>query len=332
MYTNIDHQMAIKHASQAYDSSTLRYSIKKPPTEYITKLLTLILENNTFKFAGFNYKQIIGLAMGSPVSCSLANISLHPLECTFLEKAHKIICFYRYLDDIILISSGTREDLEDNIKDLNNLHPSLKFTADISDLGINFLDLHIYKGKHFPETGKLETRVFTKPCDTFQYIQPSSSHPPATFKGFIHAEFLRFVRIISELEEFHKQCALFKQRLIARGYKEDYIHKIQQSVSYNNRQSILKNTGNSHKDQQKSFPLVFTTTYTSHLSANQIKSALLKNWKLISGNNELNDTFPSPPLIAFRRSKNLQDKLVQAKLPSDGNLEILLDLIEDHTP
>ncbi|XP_072021492.1 uncharacterized protein [Amphiura filiformis] len=323
--------MAIKNASQAYDSSKIKYTIKRPPTEYITKLLSLVLENNTFRCADFNYKHKIGLAMGSPVSCSLANISLHPLECAFLKKAKNITCFYRYLDDIILISSGTRDDLDQNIKDLNLLHPDLKFTADISESGINFLDLHIYKGKNFHETGKLDTKVFTKPCDTFQYIQPSSSHPPATFKGFIHGEFLRFIRIISEEEEFHKQCALFKDRLLKRGYSEDFINNIQQSVLYENRQTILINTGNKRKNQQLDFPLVFTTTYTSHLTAKQLKNALLKNWNLISGNQDLHNTFPSPPLIAFRRSKNLQDILVSAKLPSDGNLEILLDLLTDHS-
>jgi hypothetical protein len=329
MYTNINHEMAIKHASDAYNSTKIKYAIKRPPTEYISKLLSLVLENNTFKFAGLNYKQNIGLAMGSPVSCSLANISLHPLELMFLESAKNILCFYRFLDDILLISTDNRDDLNQNIISLNNLHPDLKFTAEISDIGINFLDIHIYKGKNFHETGKLDTKIFTKPCDTFQYIQPSSTHPPATFKGFIHGEFLRFARITSEEEEFHQQCTIFKQKLLNRGYTEDYIIKIQRSVSHNERQTILLATGNKHKLQQHKIPLVFTTTYSGHHTTKQIKSALLKNWYIISGNHDLHTTFPDTPLIAFRRSKNIQDKLVKAKLPSDGNLEVLLDLIDE---
>jgi hypothetical protein len=329
MYTNINHQMAIKHASEAYDSSKIKYGMNKPPTEYISKLISLVLENNTFKFAGLNYKQKIGLAMGSPVSCSLANISLHPLELEFLEKANNILCFFRYLDDIILISTDNRDDLNQNIDLLNDLHPDLKFTAEISNSGINFLDIHIYKGKNFHETGKLDTKIFTKPCDTFQYIQPSSTHPPATFKGFIHGEFLRFARITSEEEEFHKQCTLFKKKLLNRGYAEDFIDNIAKSVSYNDRQTILQTTGNKKKSQQHKFPLVFTTTFSGHLTSHRVKTALLKNWHIISGNQDLKTTFPDPPLIAFKRTKNIQDKLVKAKLPGDGNLEVLLDLIND---
>lgn len=149
--------------------------------------------------------------MGSPCSPSLATIGIHPLELAFLKKAKNIIAFYRYLDDILLISSGSREDVEQNIKDLNQLHPSLQFTAEISDTGIDFLDIHIYKGNSFHETGKLDTRIFTKPCDTFQYIPDSSAHPSSIFTGFIFGEFLRYVRISSTIEEYLKQCNLFKQ-------------------------------------------------------------------------------------------------------------------------
>ena len=36
--------------------------------------------------------------------------------------------------------------------------------------------------------------------------------------------------------------------------------------------------------------------------------------------------FPEPKLIAFRRPKDIQDKLVKAKVPEDKNVQILIVL------
>ncbi len=329
MYTNIDHEMAIRNASEAYKSTKIHYNIKKIPTKYLTKMLHLILECNTFKFNGLNYKQCIGLAMGSPCSVSLATIAMHPLEKAFLERAENIIAFYRYIDDIILISSGPSSLLDQQIKDLNSLHHSLKFSAEISPSSINFLDLTIYKPSNFNSTGILATKVYSKSCDTFQYILPTSTHPPATFKAFIYGEFLRFVRNCSEEDEFNNRCEFFKEKLIIRGYTEDFVSAIQHTISYQNRNTILRNTGTKSELDKNNIPLVFTTTYTGHLTPKDIKTALLKNWHLIENNPELNQTFKEPPLIAFRRATNIQDKIIKSKLPENENIEILMDLLED---
>ena len=329
MYTNIDHDMAIKAASEAYSSRKINYDIRPIPTKYLTKLLEIILKNNTFRFNGLHYKQCIGLAMGSPASVSIANIALHPLEKLFLETAQHIICFFRFIDDIIMISSATRTIIEEQITHLNTLHPTLKFTADISNSSINFLDITIYKGPNFKDTGKLSTKIFTKPCDTFQYILPTSTHPPSTFKAFIYGEFLRIIRNSSEKEEYEATSSLFKERLLKRGYEEDFILNIQQSVSHSNRQKILEETGNKPVRNKLNIPLVFTTTYTGHIAPRSIKTALLQYWHLIENNAELSRVFKEPPLIAFKRSTNIQDKIITSKLEDDGNLDVLLDLLDE---
>ena len=247
MYTNIDHDMAIEAASEAYKNRQVNYNIKPIPNSYLVKLLTLILKNNTFKFNGLNYKQIVGLMMGSPCSVSLANISIHPLETSFLKSAKNFLCFFRFIDDIFAISTSSRAELQDQIQTLNTLHPNLKFTAEISETSVNFLDITIYKGNDFNVTKKLSTKIYTKPCDTAQYIMPSSTHSPATFKGFIYGEFLRYARNTSEKDEFDKTCNRFKSNLLKRGYKEDFISDIQQLVSHSDRQHILETTGNKPK-------------------------------------------------------------------------------------
>ena len=130
---------------------------------------------------------------------------------------------------MILFSNSPRLILEEQIQYLKSLHPNLKFTAEVSDSYINFSDITIYKGKDFKNTGKLSTKIFTKPVDNFQYIMPTSTHLPSTFKAFMYGDFLRIIRITSEKEEYLKHSSLFVERLLKRGYTEDFIKNIQQT-------------------------------------------------------------------------------------------------------
>ena len=63
--------------------------------------------------------------------------------------------FYkRYIDDIFLLWQGTLEELEVFTKQINKLHPTIKFTEEVSFNAIDFLDCHIYKSKDY-------TRLYT---------------------------------------------------------------------------------------------------------------------------------------------------------------------------
>ena len=84
--------MALKDTTEAYDSRRINHDIKPIPTKYLAELLSIILRNNTFKFNGLNFRQRIGLAIGSPASVSISNIYLHPLvETIFLNHTTGII-------------------------------------------------------------------------------------------------------------------------------------------------------------------------------------------------------------------------------------------------
>ena len=70
--------------------------------------------------------------------------------------------FYkRYIDDIFLLRQGTPEELEVFIKQINQQHPTINFTEEVSSNAIDFRDCHIYKSKD----GKLHSTVHTKTTD-----------------------------------------------------------------------------------------------------------------------------------------------------------------------
>lgn len=328
MYCNIIQKEAIEIACKAYEKSNITYDMKKPDTDCIKNMLELILNNNTFCFGDLYYKQKVGLAMGSPVSPSLANIAMHPLELEFLNTTNKIENYWRYLDDGIILFSGTKPELEELIKQLNKMHETIKFTATISDSEINYLDITIFKGKRFKESGILDIKIYVKECETFMYLNPTSTHPQATFSGFIKGEFLRYARNCNNEKDFIQHSNLFSSKLQNRGYTAEQIREIRNTVSHTDRPNLLK-PKNTDENNATPFPLVFTTEYTSHLKSPTIKKALTKYWSKIEMDEKLKAIFPEPPLIAFRRTKNIQNIVVRAKLPPDEDLNILIDLMNE---
>ena len=111
--------------------------IKETSSEFISKLMELVLKYNLFEFHGAPYQQLIGTAMGSKPAPSYANIYLAKRIDTEIEKSGfkygqdgstVFKMFKRFLDDIFLIYTGSTKKLHDLFNDLNQVHSSLKFT------------------------------------------------------------------------------------------------------------------------------------------------------------------------------------------------------------
>ena len=96
----------------------------------ITKtFLTHILTNNIFEFNGEIYRQIFGVAMGTRVAPTFANLFMADLEERFLQNEPiRPRIWKRFIDDIYVIWEDTNQHLQDMIERLNNFHPTIKFT------------------------------------------------------------------------------------------------------------------------------------------------------------------------------------------------------------
>ena len=125
------------------------------------------------------------------------------LEPKFLAEATLSPKMWRrYIDDIFLVWTDTEESLRQFITRLNEEHPRIKFTSEISDSEIVFLDLCLYKGERFRKHGILDIKTHIKPTNTQQYVHASSCHPPGTGKGLIKGEMLCYLRTNSNSENF----------------------------------------------------------------------------------------------------------------------------------
>ena len=130
----------------------------------------------------------------------------------------------------------------------NNYHPTIKFTADISDKEVIFLDTCIYKGARFEKESILDTRTYFKPTETFQYTHFKSCHPPGVKKGFVKGEGLRLLRTNSSEETFVENIRIFKLRLRARGYPNNFIDKTLSEVKFSDRKKALQENTSVRKE------------------------------------------------------------------------------------
>ena len=115
------------------------------------------------------YTQTDGLPMGSPISGILTEIFIHNIEEKHIlnnnKYTNKIIYWYRYVDDILLLYKGNKRQIENFYKYINTIHPKLKFTLEIEhNNSINFLDLTINK------TNNTHTyKIYRKPTTCLLY-------------------------------------------------------------------------------------------------------------------------------------------------------------------
>ena len=92
------------------------------------------------------------------------------------------------------IRDTSRNEIEEFLLTANNFHPTIKFTAEISETETTFLDTKVYKKVRFNKDSILDTRTHFKPTETFQYTNFCSCHQPGVTKGFVKGDALRLLR------------------------------------------------------------------------------------------------------------------------------------------
>lgn len=91
---------------------------------------------------------------------------------------------------------------------LNNLHPTIKFTSDLSKTSVAFLDTTVSINNC-----KVSTDLYVKPTDTHQYLLSSSCHPYHTKRSIPYNLGLRLRRICSGDTTFRRRCDELSEQL-----------------------------------------------------------------------------------------------------------------------
>jgi len=215
LYTNVPVKEAIQlAANRLYAGDLPKPTVDKQTFIQLTELSSLDVVMSTHD--GY-YKQVDGLAMGSPPAPYLANIWLSSYDPTIKQEAKM---YQRYMDDIL--TTIHKNELASKLAQINHLHENLKFTSESeSDGRLPFLDLCIVH-----TNDQLYTTWYTKPTDTglimnFHAVAPRR-YKRAVVQGFIH----RIPRACSTWEAFHDSISRAKQVLERNQYPPEFYDPI----------------------------------------------------------------------------------------------------------
>ncbi|KAJ1192175.1 hypothetical protein NDU88_001487 [Pleurodeles waltl] len=147
LYTNIPQEVTLEVISNLLEAK--RGELRTPP-DFILDLAHLALTRNYFKFEDSFFLQIQGTSMGSTFAPSLACLYVDNFERQVVVHddnmfLQQIKLWKRYIDDILLVWTGTRKEALTFSNWLNAANPFLNFTMTIGDNRLPFLDLLIYE-------------------------------------------------------------------------------------------------------------------------------------------------------------------------------------------
>ena len=124
-------------------------------------------------------------------------------------------------------------------------------------------------------------------------------------KNIPKGQLTRLRRICSDTIDFIQQCNIYTQYFINQGYSKQHLNQLTREISKLNRDDLLENKIKKQKDQTT----IFVTTW--HPKLKKLSSILLKHFHLLQNDSKLKFIFPTKPIVAFRRKKNLKNHLTR---------------------
>jgi len=139
-------------------------------------VIETILQQNYFQYKDGFFNPKKGIAMGSPISGTMAEIYLQYVEAIRIKQWWETgeICYYeRYVDDILIIYNNHKiknSTIEQRIN-TNDKNLEFKMTPENSNT-INYLDLTLHRNSN-----NIELSIYRKPTSTDTTIHYKSNHP-----------------------------------------------------------------------------------------------------------------------------------------------------------
>ena len=196
-----------------FESDSTVYGLNK---KEITEMLSLTTKESIILFHMQFYGEIDGVAMGSPLGLTLANLFLCHHEKKWLNDCpnnFKPVFYKRYVDDIfVLFKKSGHAQLFVNY--MNSKHKNISFSYETEKDGVTlFLEVKIFR-----EKGKFFTNMYRKENVTGVYTN---------FYSFISLEYKfslayillhRCFSLVSDMSKFHLEVAKLKEILLKNGY------------------------------------------------------------------------------------------------------------------
>ena len=215
LYTNVPVSEAIQVcADLLYNGINPRPPVSK---ETFIKLAEISSCNVILSTHDGLYRQVDGLAMGSPPAPHLANGWMNQFDKTVQGSS---AVYFRYMDDIL--KDEKTDEIDDKLSEINNLHPNLEFTIEREKNG----ELPCLDMKLIHRNGTISSTWYTKPTDTglimnFHALAPKR-YKRSVVSGMVH----RIYRACSSEEHLQESLCRAKVILTNNQYPERFFQPI----------------------------------------------------------------------------------------------------------
>ena len=158
LYPNIPHDEGLSALRKRLNERDK----KDVSTDTLVELAELVLKNSIFNFNERTLKQKRGTAVGTNFAPPHFVYGIIGGK-NYSDSYNKLYLWWRYIDDIFFIWEHGEEKLRNFVQTLNEIHPTIKFTA------IKFTAVWPQKSINFPDVtvslidGQIETDVHVKP-------------------------------------------------------------------------------------------------------------------------------------------------------------------------
>ena len=193
-------------------------AVVQPPIKKNTFRRMLVLcSRGMFIHNGDWYEQVDGVAMGSPLAPSLANMFLADIESRLPLNKHDSPPNYpklylRYVDDTFCLFE-CKSHYEHFLDILNSLHPNLNFTVEVASNSMPFLDVCIRI-----ENDMFQTSVYRKSTHTNVFLNYHAVAPSAWKKGLVFCLLHRAKLICSSVSLFWEEVDKLRVMFSRNGY------------------------------------------------------------------------------------------------------------------
>ena len=320
LYTNITTDSGIAAITYYYDQfpETFQQRFTK---RFVIELYVFCQENLFFSFDGTTYRQFTGTGMGRIYAPILANIKMAYDELKLEEfirtnysdmVANYFLSSYnRFLDDVAFRWRSSFPDMTPILIKMGQIDERIQydFSSSLNEIPHNtiaFLDVLI-----IIKDGRLETDIYAKSTDTFNYLPFTSSHPRHVTRNIPYVLSKRIRGIVSNESTQTVRFNDMKARLRSKGYPIALINDGIKKALQLSRKDIISPKKPTHSiatnDNQ---PLHFVSTYNEVL-----KAPTRKVLNMISNYNARTTKSKNHWKVvpSYRQSPNLKSLLMHKK-------------------
>ena len=195
------------------------------PENSLRRLLQICTKEAPFRDQRGNlWKQIDGVAMGSPLGVLFANTYMGFVEQRVFQLIPQPTIYRRYIDDTFVVAT-TREALE-LLQQTFVQCSVLRFTCEFpQEDTLPFLDVRITQNRD-----RLSTTVYRKPTNIGLCLNGDSECPTKFKSSVIYAYVRRALTHCSTWSEVHKELDFVAQQLVNNGYSNKDIQRVTRRV------------------------------------------------------------------------------------------------------